>query len=281
MAEGLQPHRRLRGILDVARPHAVNGAGASHNYEKRHHVGHDAAENDFEARLGVLLHRDALLHHRRLQVELHPRSYGSAYHPNQHVDVILIQHQPGLQAVDGGFFPVGLHQEARDDVRDIQEATKQEDLLDALVVAFHHQEPHGHGRDRHGDVAADMKQFERTGDARELRHHVGHVGQHQQGHHEERHAQAELFADQVGEALARDRAHARAHLLRDDEDQGDGQQRPQGKIAKAGAGRRIGKDAARIVIDVGGDEPRPEDREENQHVIAEAAEKFSHPSLLP
>ena len=97
----------------------------------------------------------------------------------------------------------------------------------------------------------------------------------------ERHAQAELFADQVGEPLARDRAHARAHLLRDDENQGDGQQRPQGKIAEARAGGRIGEDAARIVIDVGGDKPRPQDREEDQQVIAEAPQEFQHPSLLP
>ena len=109
-----------------------------------------------------------------------------------------------------------------------------------------------------------MEQLERTGDAREFRHHVGQVGQHQQRHHQERDAQPELLADQVGEPLARDRAHARAHLLRDDQEHGDGQQRPQRQVAELRAGRGIGKDAAGIVIDDGGDEPRPDDREEDQ-----------------
>ena len=80
--------------------------------------------------------------------------------------------------------------------------------------------------------------------------------EHQRDHHEERGAQAELLADQIGKAFAGDRAHARAHLLRDDQQQRDGDQRPERQVAVLGAGLRIGEDAAGIVIDVGGDESR-------------------------
>ena len=98
---------------------------------------------------------------------------------------------------------------------------------------------------------------------------------------QERDAQAELFADEVGEPLAGDGAHAGAHFLGDDEHHGDGQQGPQRQVAEARAGRGIGEDAAGIVIDDGGDEARADDGEEDSQVIAEPAEEFPHPSLLP
>jgi len=105
------------------------------------------------------------------------------------------------------------------------------------------------------------------------------LAEHEQGHHEKRQAQAELFADEVGEALARDGAHARAHFLRDDENQGDGQEGPEREIAVFRASGRVGVDTAGIVVDHGGDKTRPKDREEDQQVIAEAAQEFPHPSL--
>ena len=121
-----------------------------------------------------------------------------------------------------------------------------------------------------------LKQLERTGDAGEVRHHVGQVRDHQQRHHEERRAQAELLADQVGEALARDRAHARAHLLRHDQQQRDRQQRPQRQVAVVRARLRVGEDAAGVVVDDGGDEARPDDGEEDCDVVAEAASASAH-----
>ena len=82
------------------------------------------------------------------------------------------------------------------------------------------------------------------------------------GHGEERHAQAELFADQIGEAFAGDRAHARGHFLHHDQRDGGRDQRPQQRVAELRARLRVGEDAAGVVIDVGGDESRPQDGKE-------------------
>jgi hypothetical protein len=56
---------------------------------------------------GVLLRRDALLHHGRLQVELHPGRDGGAHHADQHVDVARIEHQHRLHAVEAASFQSG------------------------------------------------------------------------------------------------------------------------------------------------------------------------------
>ena len=53
------------------------------------------------------------------------------------------------------------------------------------------------------------------------------------------------------------------------------------QVAVLGSGGGISEDAAGIVIDVGGDEPRPDDGEEDGDMIAEPAQEFPHPSLLP
>ncbi len=99
-----------------------------------------------------------------------------------------------------------------------------------------------------------MEQLQRAGDADELRDHVGVIDHHQQHHEHEGDAQAELFADKVAEALARDHAHASAHLLHHDERDGDGNHGPQQGVAVLRAGLRVGEDAAGVVIDIGGNE---------------------------
>ena len=91
-------------------------------------------------------------------------------------------------------------------------------------------------------------------------------------HGEERHAQSKLFANQVRQALAGDGAHARGHLLHHDQRDGGGDQCPEQGIAEFGARLRIGKDAAGIVINVGGDEAWPEDRKKGDQPIFDRTE---------
>ena len=110
-----------------------------------------------------------------------------------------------------------------------------------------------------------MKEVQRTGDADELRDHVGVVDHHQQHHQHEGEAQAELLADQVAEALAGDHAHAGAHLLHHDERDGDGNDGPEQRVAVLRAGLRVGEDAAGVVIDVGGNESGAEDGQKQQY----------------
>ena len=90
------------------------------------------------------------------------------------------------------------------------------------------------------------------------------VGQPQHHHGEEGDAQPELFADQVREPLAGDRAHARRHLLHHNQRDGGRDQRPEQGIAELGAGLRIGQDAAGIVVHVGGDEAGSHHREKGR-----------------
>ena len=59
--------------------------------------------------------------------------------------------------------------------------------------------------------------------------------------HDEGDTQAELFADEIGEAFAGDGAHARAHLLDDDEGDGDGDHRPQQCVTELGACLGVGE----------------------------------------
>src|ERR1035441_924661 len=269
------------GLEAEALADGVDGAGTGHDDEEGDYRSHETADDHLDARLLVLLGGDAFFHHGCLQVELHPGCDGGAHHADQHIDVAGFEQQHGLHAIQRSFLPIGFDQESGDDVGDVEDAGEEEDLLDALVVAFDHQEPDREGGQRDGDVAADVEQLQGTGHAGEFGHHVGQVSQHQDAHQQEGDAQAELFADEVGEALAGDGAHAGTHLLDDDERHGNGHQSPQGQIAVAGAGGGIGVDAAGIVIDDGGDEAGPNDGEEDRQVVAEALDEFPHSSLLP
>jgi hypothetical protein len=167
-----------------------------------------------------------------------------------------------------GFLPVRLHQDAGHDVTHVKRCREQKDALDLLIIRLQDQEPDAGGGKRHRDVLADVQQRQRTRDAREIRHHVGHVGQNQSEQDEERRAQAELFPDQVRQPLARHRTHSRAHLLRHDQQQRDRQQRPKRQVTVLRARLRIGEDASSVVVHHSRDEPRPDDGEENSNVIA-------------
>ena len=121
----------------------------------------------------------------------------------------------GLQ----GLNPRWLGQHSGKYVGDIEKRSRQEDLLHALVLAFDYDEPDDHGTDRHGDVLGDTEQFHASGNAGKLGDDVAEVRDQNTEHHEKRNSQAVFFADQIAQALARNRAHAGAHLLH--YDQGD------------------------------------------------------------
>ncbi len=173
--------------------------------------------------------------------------------------------------------PVGAAEHAGDDVGDVEDAGDEEDLFDALVVALDDESPDEEGADGDADVLADVEELHAAGDAGELGDDVAVVDDDEQDHHHEGDAQAELFADEVAEAFAGDDAHARAHLLHDDEREGDGDHRPEQGVAELRAGLGVGEDAAGVVVDVGGDEARPEDGEEEKDSGSPAAPE-AHPA---
>ena len=74
-----------------------------------------------------------------------------------------------------------------------------------------------------------------------------------------------LLADQLGEPLAGHHAHAGGQQLHDRQRDRDQDDRPQQVVAVFGADRRVGRDPARVVAGVGGDQPRAEQPEEREH----------------
>ena len=81
---------------------------------------------------------------------------------------------------------------------------------------------------------------------------------------EHRPADPVLLADQLGEALAGDDAHARGQHLHDRQRDRDQHHRPQQVVAVLGADRGVGRDAAGVVAGVGGDQARAEQAEEDE-----------------
>jgi hypothetical protein len=110
------------------------------------------------------------------------------------------------------------------------------DLLYTCVVPFDDEQPDGKGAQWDGNIPAHMKQFQRRRDAGEVRHDVGQVRDHQDGHHDEGGAQTELLADEVRQPFSCHRTHAGTHFLGHDEQQCDWEQGPEWQVAIFGSG---------------------------------------------
>ena len=109
-----------------------------------------------------------------------------------------------------------------------------------------------------------MKELKAAGDAGEFGHYVAEVGDDQTQHHEKRNPQTVLFADEIAEALAGGRAHARRHLLHHDQRDGHGDHDPQQQVSELSSSGRVGVDTAGVIVHVRGDEPRTDDGQEHQ-----------------
>ncbi len=167
-----------------------------------------------------------------------------------------------LDGSDEGGVPGGSGEDPGKDVGDVDGGGDEKNFFDAFVISLDDEQPDEDGADGHGQIFTDMKELHAAGDSGKLRNDVAEIDDDEKHHHQESDAEAELFTDEVAEALAGDDAHAGAHLLDDDEGEGDGDHHPQQLVAVLGAGLGVGEDAAGIVIDVGGDEAGTEHGEE-------------------
>ncbi len=86
------------------------------------------------------------------------------------------------------------------------------DLFHLAIAALQNQHPDQQPSDGHGDVTADAENLHGRGHTGELRHHVSEIDQKPRNHTEERRAETELLADQVGEPLAGAVTPMRAHI---------------------------------------------------------------------
>ena len=233
------------------------------------------SDDDVEAGSPVALRRDPLLHDRRLQIELHPGRNRGADYAHDHINVTLgVPDRAPRQLHRGqhGIVPAGLRQDPGYDIGNVEDGGGQKDLFDPFVISLDHQQPDGQSADGYRYVLADMEELHAAGNAGKLRHDVAEVDHHQQQHQQERHAQPELFTDEITQAFAGYRAHACTHFLHHQQSHGDGDHGPQQRIAELGSGIGISEDAAGIVIDIGGDEARPQHGEEEQYPDSPALE---------
>ena len=166
--------------------------------------------------------------------------------------------------------PVRVSQDRRRDVGQEDDDDRQEDPLDGPVAGLDDEGPDRDRDDRHDDVARDPEDLEGGRRAGELGDRVGHVGQQQDGHREGRRADAEPVADQVRQALARDHAEPRRHLLDDRQDDDRDREEPEQREPALGAHHAVGRDAAGVVAGDPGDQARAHDREERDEAAAAA-----------
>jgi len=167
-----------------------------------------------------------------------------------------------LHRGDQGFPPRRPGQTSGNDVADVKAGRGQKDFFHSLIVAFHHQQPHQHRRNRHADVFGDPKQFQAQRHSGELRQHVPEVGGQYGYHDHESDAKSVFFANEIAEPFAGDGPHACRHLLHYHQRHGHGNDEPQQKVAELGPRLRIGGNAAGVVVDVGSDNSRSDHSQE-------------------
>ncbi len=171
-------------------------------------------------------------------------------------------------------WPIGPRKHSGNDVCDIEKRCGEKDLFHALVVAFDHNQPDDGRRNGHADELGDVKKFHGAGHAGELRHYVGEVRRDQNQHHYKGDAQAIFFADQIAEAFAGARAHARGHLLHHNQRKSHGNDGPEKGVAELRAGERVGVDATGIIVNVGGNKSRADYCQKQQGLGLPALEPF-------
>src|ERR1051326_7683191 len=113
----------------------------------------------------------------------------------------------------------------------------------------------------------DAKKFARSGDTDKLRHRHARIRDQQSEHDERCPAHAETFADQIGETLASNRAHASAHLLDNAEADCDWNQEPEKGITEIRADRSKRCDATGVIPGVGGNHSRAKNGDEREQAL--------------
>ena len=279
--EGASEIDCLRGV-DIERRFVVDQRGVvdRRGVGDDHEPGDDDAENradnDVGAHVPQIARPRALLDDRRLQKELHVGGDRRADQADdRHEKPGFRRERRDERAVNDGA-PIGLRLDARHDVAQVDQRENHENALDDFVAQTQHEQKHDDGRERDDDVAREVEDLRPRRDAGEFRRRDAGVDEEQRGHRDERQADAEVLADQTGQALAGDRAHAAGHLLHHDQRNRERNERPQYNIAELCAGRGVGRDAADVVPGRGRDEARSEHGEEHQRAAPPAAEVHSY-----
>ena len=249
---------------------------AGHDDEPGDDVGEDASGHHIQPRSLEAPPGYAFFHDRRLQVELHPRSYRRSHDADHHVEISLIAkglQRRRLHGRDRCVNPRRLRQYSSKNISHIEERRRQENLLYALVLAFDHDQPYDDRTHRHGRISRKPEQLEAGSNPDKLCHHIAEIGDQNPKHHQKRDTQSEFLADQVAQALAGHGPHAGTHLLHHDQRDRNRDHGPQQKMSELRPGGRIGQDAAGIIVDVRGNEPRTHHGKEQQDPALPTSQK--------
>src|SRR5436190_1323021 len=123
-------------------------------------------------------------------------------------------------------------------------------------------------RQRHDHVAVESEVFGGQRHADELRADDHEVQKEQAAYRVPAPEAAEALGDELGKTDAGDGAEPDDHLLVDDQDRHQQEQRPEQRVAEVLAGLRVGGDAARVVVAYQNDNAGPDDRREGEQPSA-------------
>ena len=169
------------------------------------------------------------------------------------------------------------------DIAEIDQREEQQHPLDHPKRAAQHHEPDQEGGDRDRHIAGDVaeQQLGPTTDAGKLRDRRRRIGEEEEDHHPERGRHAETFANQVRQSLAGDRAHPGNHGLNRDQTDRRHDQQPQQVVAELRAGQGIAGDPGGIIVDIAGDNPGSDHREQQHQPGSPATEEMERPGERP
>ena len=256
------------GVVDAGEAGAVERGGGAEDDEENDDHATDAAEQDVELGLGILPRADFFLDEAGLEIEELPGGDGGANERGEGDEIAGVEMDAGDESHAGSENPIGMGEQRRKKIGQVEDAGNEEDDFDLAVVPFQNENPDEQGGDRDGDVFADAEDLRGGGNAGEFGDDVAEIDEEADDHDEESGAETEFFTDEVGEAFSGDDTEASAHFFGDVESDGHGDEGPEKRVAVGGASLRVGGDAAGVVIDVGGDDARTDDGEEESDAAA-------------
>src|SRR5579884_3629287 len=176
----------------------INGGTTRDHDKKRDHIRDDAAGNDIQTAEIVMAAIDAFFDHGGLKIKLHPRRNGRADEADDRCEIGRIGAECWYDGLLQRQIPIRLRQECRYGIGKIDERSNDEDALHRLVAPAYDDHPYEHGTDGHDDVLADSENSHTGREAGKLRDNVTEIREPEHQHGEERGAQSEFFANQIG-----------------------------------------------------------------------------------
>src|SRR5579862_211626 len=96
-----------------------------------------------------------------------------------------------LESRDSCILPVGVCQNSRENVGDIEKRSCEKHFLNALILPFDHDQPHNYTADGNGDEAREMKELQTGSNPDKFGNDVAEIRDQDADHHQEGNAKSE------------------------------------------------------------------------------------------